>query len=137
MPLARRTNKGISAAAVILLVFVVVFAGAIAYLMSPPQSTATTKTYFEGENLDLGPYKLWHVGVPINTEGNLRLSLTSNGVVRFYARSGDRYLMDRTGSGHEEFVMQVDPSMGIVEVALVNLQNATISIGNLTCVLTP
>ena len=132
----KASNKGITFAAAILVIFIVIFGAVIAYLAQPTDSTANAKTtYFEDLNFKIDPNKIWHVGVPITEEGNLNLSLTSNNPVRVYARygNGGTYLLDKVVSGHQQFVMHVDPTMRTIEVAVVNQQNATVAVSGLTC----
>jgi hypothetical protein len=133
----RRGRKGVTFAAVALLVFIVLFVGALAYLTSPVKDNVTTqKNYFEDLNFTLGPHKEWRVGVPVAYDGNLRLSLTSNSSVRVYAKYGQTYLVDKVTAGHQEFAMQVGLSMGIIQVNILNTMNVTVAITGLTCVLT-
>ena len=137
MAFLRFGKRGITFAAAILVIFIVIFVGLIAYLTAPTQTAAdTTKAYFEDLNFKLDSNKLWHVGVPIKTEGNLNISLTSDGPVRVYAKYGNTYLIDKVTVGHQTLIAHVDPSMNIIEVAVVNQRNATVSINHLTCVLT-
>jgi hypothetical protein len=131
-------KKGITFAAAILVIFVVIFVGALAYIASPTDGPADSKkAYFEDLNFKLDPHKLWHVGVPVSTEGNLNLSLTSDNSVRVYARleDGGTFLLDKVTSGYQQFVIHVVPSMRTIEVAVVNLEDAPVTVSGLTCVL--
>ena len=130
-----RTNM---VAAGILVVFIVVFVGMLAYLTYPTGGTADSKkTYFEELSFNLDPHKLWRVGVPVSIQGTLNVTLTSNNSVRVYARlEGGAYLLDKVASGSQQFIIQVDPSMGMIEVGVVNLENAPVTVSGLSCVLT-
>jgi hypothetical protein len=128
------SKKGITFGAALLVFFIIAFVGFLAYvtLSAPP----VQKTYFENLRFTIEPYKKWHVGVPIAAEGNLRLSLTTEDSVRVYAKYSNMYLLDKVTRGHQEFTMRVDPSMDIIEVAIVNLYNATVEVSHATCTLT-
>lgn len=127
-------RKGITFAAALLLIFIILFVGFLAYLaLTTP---ATQKTYFENLDVTIEPHKRWHLGVPIVFEGNLRLSFTANYSIRVYAKYSNTYLIDKVTQGSQDLVMRVNPSMGVVEVALVNLYDATISVSGVTCTLT-
>jgi hypothetical protein len=76
------------------------------------------------------------VGVPIAFEGNLGLSFTSDYSIRVYAKYSNMYLLDKVTRGNQQFTMRVNPSMGVIEVAIVNLYNATIAVSDVTCTLT-
>jgi hypothetical protein len=127
------SRKGITFAAALLVIFIIVFVGFLACVMVPAPSYQ--KTYFEKLSMKLEPYKLWHVGVPITAEGNLRLSFTSNNSVRTYAKYSNLYILNQVTVGHQEFTMRVNPSMALIEVAIVNLYNATVVISDVTCIL--
>lgn len=127
-------KKGITFAAALLVIFVISFVGFLAYVtVSAPPSQ---KAYFENLSFTIEPYNKWHVGVPIAAEGNLRLSFTTEDSIRVYAKYGDMYLLDQVTRGHQDFTMKVNPSMAIIELAMVNLYNATISVSDVTCALT-
>jgi hypothetical protein len=133
----RNGRRGITFAAALLLIFIILFVAALVYLNSPPsESVSTQKTYFEGVDFTLVPQKSWRVGVPISNEGNLQLSLTSNSSVRVYEEYGQTYLFDMTVQGQRQFTSHVSPAMGIVQVAIVNPFNATVVVTNATCTLT-
>jgi len=128
------SRKGITFAAALLVIFIVVFVGFLSYLAlsAPP----TQKTYFENLDFTIEPYKKWRVGVPIAFEGNLGLSFTSDYSIRVYAKYSNMYLLDKVTRGNQQFTMRVNPSMGVIEVAIVNLYNATIAVSDVTCTLT-
>jgi hypothetical protein len=126
-------RRGITFAAAILLVFTIALVGFLAYMAVTTPSGQ--KAYFENLEFAIQPYKIWHVGVPIEMSGNLQLSFTTELPIRVYAKYSNMYLLDRITSGPQDFTMKVDPSMSIVEVAFVNLYNTTMTVDNATCTL--
>lgn len=94
------------------------------------------KAYFEDLTLTIDPYQKWHVAVPIAFEGTLEWSFITDNPVRVYAKYSNMYLVDKTTIGPQDILMKVDPSMSIVEVAIVSLSNATITVNGNTCTLT-
>jgi hypothetical protein len=137
MRVMKTSRKGITFAGAILVIFVVLFVGFIAYMTTPDQSTSISqKTYFDGLSFILPSGKIWHMGVPIARDGTLHVLYNSNSSVRFYLKSQARYLLDSVSQGHKEYSLQVTSSMGIVEVALANPYSDTVVVTGMTCYLT-
>ena len=132
----RGDRSGITFAFAILIIFIIVFVAALAYL-APPMRTSPPHTYFQGLNFSLGTDKFWRVGVPITSDGTLHLSISSNQTVDLYVKNSNSYLLDRKITGNQQFSLAVTASMGVLEVGLRNeSHSSTVSISQFTCVWT-
>ena len=128
------STKGVTFAAALLVIFIVVLVGFLAYMAvsTPP----VQKTYFENLGFTIEPHKEWHVGVPVAFDGDLRLSFTTDFPVRVSVQYGETYLLDQTTQGPKEFTMGVSSGMGVLDLVIVNLTNATVTVAGATCTLT-
>jgi hypothetical protein len=132
-----RAKKGNAFAGVLLIVCLVLFVVFLAYILSAPVEAPAKgkKTYFENLDFALETGKKWRVGVPVDFDGKLHLSFTSNDSVRVYAKVGNGYVLDSVSTGRGDYLIPVTASMGIVEIGLTNLGNTIVLISELTCVL--
>jgi hypothetical protein len=133
----RRAEKGNAFAGVLLIVCLVLFVVFLAYVLSAPVVAPTKgeKTYFENLDFALETGKKWRVGVPVEFDGKLHLSFTSNDSVRVYAKVDNGYVLDSVSTGRGDYLIPVTASMGIVEIGLTNPGNRIVLINGLTCVL--
>jgi hypothetical protein len=135
----KRTKKrehGNTAAGALLLIFLALFVGFLAYITSSPDTTRNLhKEYFENLDFALEAGKMWHVGVPVAFDGTLHLSLMSNDSIRVYAKTQNGYLVDSVSEGRKDYFIHVTPSMGVVEVAVTNPGLGIVAVSELTCVL--
>jgi hypothetical protein len=130
-------KKGNAFAGVLLVVCLVLLVVFLAYVMSAPVEGPTIgeKTYFENLDFALEKGKNWRVGVPVEFDGKLHLSFTSNDSVRIYAKINNDYVLDSVSTGRGDYLIPVTASMGIVEIGLTNPGNTTVLVSQLTCVL--
>jgi hypothetical protein len=133
----KRAKKGNAFAGVILIVCLVLLVVFLAYVMSAPVEAPTKgeKTYFENLDFALEKGKKWRVGVPVEFDGKLHLSFTSNDSVRVYAKIDNGYVLDSISTGRGDYLIPVTVSMGIVEIGLTNPGNTIVLVSELTCVL--
>ena len=130
-------KKGNALAGVILIGCLVLLVVFLAYVLSAPVEAPAVgeKTYFENLDFALEKGKNWRVGVPVEFDGKLHLSFTSNDSVRVYAKINNAYVLDSVSTGRGDYLIPVTASMGIVEIGLTNPGNTIVLVSELTCVL--
>jgi amino acid permease len=132
----KKRERRNTAAGALLLIFLALFVGFLAYITSSSDTTTNVhKEYFENLDFALEAGKMWHVGVPVAFDGTLHLSLMSNDSVRVYAKTQNGYLVDSVSAGHKDYFIHVTASMGVVEVAVTNPGLEIVAVSELTCVL--
>jgi hypothetical protein len=130
-------QKGITSALAILLVFIAVFVGAMFYLAGPPPSTTpASHAYFQDLSFQLASNNTWHVAVPISQDGTLHLAIASDMPVHLYVKSANSYLLDNQVTGEGNFTLQVTPTMGMLEVGVINFGSQTATVQQFTCIWT-
>jgi hypothetical protein len=133
----RGAKKGNAFAGVLLIACLVLLVIFLAYIISAPVEAPTKgeKTYFENLDFALEKGKGWRVGVPVEFDGKLHLSFSSNDSVRVYAKVDNGYMLDSVSTGRGDYFIPVTASMGIIEIGLTNPGNTIVLISELTCVL--
>jgi hypothetical protein len=118
----------------ILVVFTVLFVGAMAYLASPlPGTPPPSHTYFSDESFELNASKTWRVAVPISQDGNLHLSISSDYPVELYVKNGNSYMLDTLVTGDHNYTLPVTEAMGMLEVGVTNIGSQPAIVQQFTC----
>jgi hypothetical protein len=137
----RRDEKGINPAFPILIIFIIVFVGVVYYLATPSQPTQTnispSHTYFDQESFALPIGQTWRVGVPIQQDGNLHLSISANSTVQLYVKEGTTYLLNNLVAGGQNYTLPVTSTMNVLEVGVTNVGLGPVQVQQFTCVWTP
>ena len=136
----RRNEKGINPAFPLLIIFIIVFVGVVYYLATPSQPSQTTispsHTYFDQESFALPTGQTWRVGVPIDQDGHLLLSISTNSTVQLYVKNGNTYLLNNLVTGGQNFTLPVRSTMNVLEVGVTNAGFGPVQVQQFTCVWT-
>jgi hypothetical protein len=127
-------QKGMTTALAILIVFIVLFGGAMAYLASPlPGTLPPSHNYFTDLSFELNASKTWRVAVPISQDGQLHLSISSEYPVQLYVKNSNSYMLNILVTGDHNYTLPVTEAMGMLEVGVTNIGSQPAIVQEFTC----